>query len=70
MAVGTGGSGAELIMTSVFQALVSFSLPTFDEREGLGRTEFPVTLKSGIGDGGEQKVKRTLESEVSVSERG
>ena len=70
MEVGTGGSGSDLAIESEILILACFCLPPFAEREDLETTEFPITVKSGIGLGGERKVKRTLKSEASLSEIG
>ena len=70
MEVGTGGSGSDLEIESEIWILARLCLPPFAEREDLETTEFPITVKSGIGLGGERKVKRTLKSEASLSEIG
>ena len=68
MEAGTDGSSSDLEIESEIWMLACLCLPPFAEQEDLETTEFPITVKSGIRLGGEQKVKRTLKSEASLSE--
>ena len=70
MVVGVAGSGAQVVLTAVVGSTVVFCLATFEERECLGTTEFPIRFKSGIEVGAVRNVKRTLKAECSSSVTG